>query len=160
MALLKCKECGGQVSSKAAACPACGAKAPKRTSLFTWVVAAAMGVTIVGGLAAGGGNLKTAPPRPEPTKAEQAAEASRYAAAQGLDQALKRAAKDPDSVKYESLRVSADAQVVCAEFRARNGFGAYDKGIAVAVGDVVSQDVRAWKKHCNRPMADLLYAVK
>lgn len=38
MAVVKCKECGGQVSTKAAACPGCGAKMPKRTSVVTWAV--------------------------------------------------------------------------------------------------------------------------
>lgn len=38
MALVKCKECGEKVSTKAKACPNCGAKAPKKTSLFTWLV--------------------------------------------------------------------------------------------------------------------------
>lgn len=32
MALEKCKECGGQVSTEAKACPHCGAKPPKRAS--------------------------------------------------------------------------------------------------------------------------------
>lgn len=39
MALVKCKECGSEVSTKAKVCPKCGAKAPKKTSLFTWLVA-------------------------------------------------------------------------------------------------------------------------
>lgn len=38
MALIKCKECGEDVSSKAKACPKCGAKVPKKTSLFTWLL--------------------------------------------------------------------------------------------------------------------------
>lgn len=38
MALKKCKECGEQISTKAEACPKCGAKAPKKTSAFTWFV--------------------------------------------------------------------------------------------------------------------------
>ena len=38
MALKKCKECGEQVSSKAEACPKCGAKTPKKTSPVTWLV--------------------------------------------------------------------------------------------------------------------------
>jgi len=38
MALVKCKECGEEISSKAKACPKCGAKAAKKTSLFTWLV--------------------------------------------------------------------------------------------------------------------------
>jgi len=38
MALVKCKECGEEVSTKAKACTKCGAKAPKKTSLFTWLM--------------------------------------------------------------------------------------------------------------------------
>ncbi len=37
MALVKCKECGSEISNKAAVCPRCGAK-PRRTSGFTWFV--------------------------------------------------------------------------------------------------------------------------
>jgi RNA polymerase subunit RPABC4/transcription elongation factor Spt4 len=38
MALVKCKECGEQVSTSAKACPKCGAKPPKKTSVLTWIV--------------------------------------------------------------------------------------------------------------------------
>lgn len=38
MGLAKCKECGGEVSTSAKNCPKCGAKPPKKTSLFTWMV--------------------------------------------------------------------------------------------------------------------------
>lgn len=38
MALAKCKECGEQVSTKAKNCPKCGAKAPRKTSIATWLV--------------------------------------------------------------------------------------------------------------------------
>lgn len=38
MALVKCKECGGKVSTKAKTCPNCGAKLPKKTSIVTWAV--------------------------------------------------------------------------------------------------------------------------
>lgn len=38
MALIKCKECGTEVSSKAKTCPKCGAKPTKKTSLITWFV--------------------------------------------------------------------------------------------------------------------------
>lgn len=37
MALVKCKECGSEVSTSAKACPKCGAKPPKKTSRVTWV---------------------------------------------------------------------------------------------------------------------------
>jgi hypothetical protein len=38
MALVKCKECGEQVSTSAKSCPKCGAKPPKQTSAVTWAV--------------------------------------------------------------------------------------------------------------------------
>jgi hypothetical protein len=36
MAIIKCKECGGQVSTKADACPACGAKQKKPVGCLGW----------------------------------------------------------------------------------------------------------------------------
>lgn len=38
MALVKCKECGENVSTKAKKCPKCGAKAPRKTAPITWAV--------------------------------------------------------------------------------------------------------------------------
>ena len=38
MALVECKECGERVSTKAKTCPKCGVKAPKKTSIVTWLV--------------------------------------------------------------------------------------------------------------------------
>jgi zinc-ribbon domain len=38
MALVKCKECGEQVSTGAKSCPKCGAKPPKKTSIVTWTI--------------------------------------------------------------------------------------------------------------------------
>ena len=37
MSLKKCKECGNAVSTKAAACPACGAVRRKKTGCLTWL---------------------------------------------------------------------------------------------------------------------------
>jgi primosomal protein N' len=38
MALVKCKECGEEISKKAEKCPRCGSPQKKKTSLFTWIV--------------------------------------------------------------------------------------------------------------------------
>ncbi|CAE6906866.1 conserved protein of unknown function [Pseudomonas marincola] len=37
MALIKCRECGGQISSKASACPGCGAKPKKSVGVIGWI---------------------------------------------------------------------------------------------------------------------------
>ena len=40
MTIIKCSECGTEISDKAAACINCGAKPIKKTSLLTWIVGA------------------------------------------------------------------------------------------------------------------------
>jgi len=47
MALVKCKECGQQVSNKAKTCPQCGAPMPKRTSRVTWMVTVLLGLVFI-----------------------------------------------------------------------------------------------------------------
>ena len=46
MALVKCKECGSEISNKAASCPRCGAKV-RRTSGCAWLVLILFGLLIV-----------------------------------------------------------------------------------------------------------------
>jgi len=48
MAMITCKECGTEISSKAAKCPKCGAPAKKRTSLVTWFIVVVIGVVAAG----------------------------------------------------------------------------------------------------------------
>ena len=50
MALIKCKECGEKVSTKAKNCPSCGAKAPKKTSIVTWGVLVLILLAIFGAI--------------------------------------------------------------------------------------------------------------
>lgn len=38
MAIIKCKECGGEVSTKAKECPKCGAVVKRKTSAVTWLL--------------------------------------------------------------------------------------------------------------------------
>lgn len=47
MALVKCKECGKEISKKATSCPNCGAK-PRRTSAFTWLIAVLVVLWMIG----------------------------------------------------------------------------------------------------------------
>jgi len=47
MAMVACKECGKEISSKADKCPHCGVKI-KRTSTFTWIVSVFAGFALVG----------------------------------------------------------------------------------------------------------------
>lgn len=47
MALIKCKECGNQVSNKAVKCPQCGAKVPVKVSIIKLVGAAFFGLILL-----------------------------------------------------------------------------------------------------------------
>ena len=51
MALMKCKECGGKVSTKAAACPSCGAKIGQGKSLFAELLGGIISLIILGAMA-------------------------------------------------------------------------------------------------------------
>ncbi len=46
MALVKCKECGSEVSTEAKACPKCGAKVPKKVGLLGWIAVLFVGVFV------------------------------------------------------------------------------------------------------------------
>jgi len=48
MAMKKCKECGKEISSKAKACPNCGAVLKKKTSLVTYLVAGFFVLVFIG----------------------------------------------------------------------------------------------------------------
>lgn len=48
MALMKCKECGNEVATSAKACPKCGNKTPKKTSLFTWIIGGFFVLIVIG----------------------------------------------------------------------------------------------------------------
>jgi DNA-directed RNA polymerase subunit RPC12/RpoP len=58
MSLLKCHECSNEVSSEAKACPKCGAKVKKPTSLIAKIVLALLGVAILSSLSLPHGTSK------------------------------------------------------------------------------------------------------
>lgn len=164
MALVKCKECGGQVSTTAKACPACGSKPPKKTSIVTWLVLATIVIVVAKG-------MFTEKP-PEPTKTpeqvakEAAAEKQRAADAKirqeaFLAQAIAREAvlarlKDPDSAKFGQI-VARDSGIVCGYVNSKNSFGGYTgdkafiyftkKEVAVIQGEAKDFE-GVWNKQC------------
>lgn len=140
MALIKCKECGTNISTKAKACPSCGAVAPKRTSIFTWIFLVVFVAPVFAAMIYG---LITAPEK----EAERASiEAARIAAmtpaqkaAEEREQKIsrgkgacrefaKKALKDPSSgefIGYSPEVANHDGSVVNVQvtFRATNSFG-------------------------------------
>lgn len=54
MSLIKCHECGNEVSTEAKTCPKCGAKVKKPTSLIAKVFAVVIGLGFIGAIVSGG----------------------------------------------------------------------------------------------------------
>lgn len=96
MALTKCKECGGQLSTKADACPKCGAKRPKRTSTETWFFGGLFVLLVIGFMSS-----KDRPSDSPPPTAREAA--TRDPEAEGrilCRMAIKQAAQNPSTVEF------------------------------------------------------------
>jgi hypothetical protein len=159
MGLIKCRDCAREISTKATACPQCGAKPSSGISTRT--------ILLVGGLAIWWYSA-TRPSDPTPTllaKTSQEIAAEKVAAAkddaafqQTVRVALfaKAALRDPASLTWESIRANDDASVVCLEYRARNGFGGMNREFTVyAEGGHMSQDAKLWNKHCRVPLKDM-----
>lgn len=139
MAVVKCKECGAQVSTKAKACPTCGAKPPKKTSVLVWILAALIAAVFL--KIAFSGESVRAPtsvveaPSAEKNKEIDAALAKGKADAKERDDKQKNALwaakesvvkmlNDPDSAKFGKV-VYRDPGIVCGYVNAKNGFGGY-----------------------------------
>ncbi len=69
MALIKCKDCGNNVSTDAKNCPKCGAKITQPTSKTTWVIGAIVLSMIFIGLSKSPSNSQ--PPTPIPAKPQE-----------------------------------------------------------------------------------------
>lgn len=157
MALIKCHECGSEVSAEAKACPKCGAKPSKPTSLTAMLIMILIGIGFVAATLRGA--QQPEPETPE-QKAEKAAADTRYIVAAATSNLLRDTMRDPDSLKFEVLRVNEDATVVCMEYRARNGFGGLNRELMVVTKDRSSQDPSDWNKRCTKPMYDMMSAAK
>jgi hypothetical protein len=149
MPLVKCPDCGNEVSDRAPSCPKCGAPIgarqavppsaqpvpppKKKTSILTWGCLTLIVLAVIGGVLSKttGGNPQPAAPSAEQQKEDQAVKIALVGA--GL---LKKSMRDPDSFKLEQVLVMDKTNAVCYDYRARNGFGGYNKGQAVLSPDL------------------------
>lgn len=156
MAVVACKECGQQVSTTAKACPSCGAKPPKRTGMFTWIVAGFFVLVLVMMIVqsqqrqeaqvtkAQAEQARIAALTPEQRAADAAAkkrtqerEAKGEVAFQRAQQAaiaIRKSANDPASIQWDDVGYT-EAGAVLIEYRGRNAFNALVKNLAVVTPD-------------------------
>lgn len=153
MAIRSCIECKKEVSTRAIACPNCGAQQPKKTSFTAWLFAGLFALVAITGVVA---SVQINSEKEAIRAAAQAAESKRIAAltpAQKLAEdekkkadekaakeksdkfalraplallgakQLKASAKDPATFEFQSIYLAEDGSA-CYEYRAKNSFGA------------------------------------
>lgn len=92
--------------------------------------------------------------------AEKKLEAERFALAKEIGRSVRDGLRDPDSLKFRMLGVSADARTACAHFQAKNGFGGMVQTQMIVVDyKPVGATAATWKKHCQN-LIDHLYVVQ
>lgn len=125
MALIKCKECGSEVSDSAKTCPKCGAPVPKGTSLLTVIVGFILVMFFIGMIS---NNMSSNSETPEQIAESQKSSDNINNAIQA-SHFLKKSLRDPDSLQYEHV-IATDNGTICYEYRAKNGFGGMNSGKA------------------------------
>lgn len=171
MTLIKCRECGNEVSTEATACPKCGAKVKykKPMSRTAKMLGGLLVVSVIAGMVASNTAVETrkatdaarqAALTPEQKAQEEAAKAKRtaqiqLAAAGALS--LKKGMKDPSAFELTSLVLKSEG-TGCYEYRAKNSFGAILPGSAVMTskGKLLLHErdgnafVKAWNGVCTK----------
>jgi hypothetical protein len=155
VALLKCGECGKEHSDSVAACPHCGFKRPKKVGVLGIVFAGVLGLAVY---------QCNSPTSVQVAKSPEqvAAEAKKEAAFQRVVAAMQiviDAARNPESVKWDTVLANDDASVICLGYRAQNGFGGMNKEIVVVAKGTASQKAAVWNRHCLTQLNDMKYAV-
>ena len=164
MALIKCKECGIQVSNEAESCPHCGAKQTKplgRLRAMFWLIV----IFVIGNAIFGGRSPSRSDPVAKPARSleeiEREAELKkRENRAYDFAKAIREHARDPSSVDFTTMMATKDASIVCAQYRARNGFGGMVIEQAVLINGNFTTGSTAWLKNCKSSMYDTLHMAK
>lgn len=123
MALQVCKECKAQVSSKAKACPSCGAPMNRGIDPGKGLLIVGTGCLIFF-LAATSGNKSS--PKSEST--ESTTYKQNYTLIARAEIEVRDKLKDPDSAKFGfswSNKVVGGEEYVCGSVNSKNGFGGY-----------------------------------
>jgi len=152
MTLIKCIECGKEVSDQAASCPHCGAPIQSSASNKTKsnpvscngclaVFGVFIGLIFIGSvisnIANGGKKIPEVPKQSVNLGGNEAGYELVYGRS-GCRRTLKQALRDPESLQgdeYVVIEAAPDKWKAKIQFRSRNGFGGMNAGVAVCSFD-------------------------
>lgn len=152
MTLTTCGECNQPVSRNAKTCPGCGAgrkhflRQPGERRRFSGCAIVAIGFAILIGIGAVMSQIIPPTPAAPPDEATSARQMAAYRAAR----TLRSAARDPDSLVFESVLADEEGQLICITYRARNGFGGMNRERMTVRDGVGSTRPADWNMHCAR----------
>jgi hypothetical protein len=160
MVMVKCRECGKEVSDEAKTCPHCGIANPAPPSKFGKYIKIGLGALIVFGMvrcindeearkatAEADRQRIEASKSPDQKAKEEAVKAASEAEFQSVVsrlRALKSSSKNPSSFELVDA-VLMDKGTLCVVYRGTNGFNA-----VVTENKAISKDLRAveWNRFC------------
>ncbi len=153
MAMRKCKECGNDVSTKAKACPSCGAKQKRPAGFVTWFFVLVIFGGVVGAIVSDG---EPTQPKSEPELSpEVKVHVEKFGpiperlfdnSVMEVHRHLRKTAHDPSSIEFESCRRTSmidTGWLVGCVYRGKNAFNATIKDakwFTVRAGRVVKVD--------------------
>lgn len=105
MAVVKCKECGGLVSTKAKACPSCGAKQAKQVGVLGWIFCLVVVLPIAWSIGGKSNDIDASLSAPSGKREEPA----------------KSAQPAPNWTRYESTDSMTDERYTIATVTSSNG---------------------------------------
>jgi hypothetical protein len=159
MSLIKCHECGKEISTEATACPSCGANVKKPGGCLLATIIIMAGALLISAVTT---HESPSPPPPQKTKEQVEADEKREIAFQKVVIAIrgvKEATRNPDSIVWEAISANSDATVVCIKYRGQNGFGGMSREFVVFAKGKASQSPNAWNKYCaNKSLIDMMHA--
>lgn len=140
--LIRCKDCGNQISKNAASCPQCGAK-NKQTSVITWLALIFIGIPFLWAIFSGASN----PDNAASTESIENNEPSQYETMETFDvpqdefdnyiggqvaaveMLVRKQMKDPESAQFQNwhyVKAAPDLPAtICAEVSGKNSFNGY-----------------------------------
>lgn len=164
MALVKCNECGNDISTQAKSCPGCGAKPPRLPKKkMSRIVVFFLWLLVVGIIASVMMQPRKIPDTPEQIvekKALDAIKMKRNSSIESVSSQIRRSMRNPDSLIWESAGSNSDGSVLCFTYRAQNGFGGMTREFAVMTKDKISHLPRDWNKNCQIPLKDVMDDLK